>query len=220
MEIRKNQKINFLYALIITIIVFNIGIFFGYSLESSRINKIVEWSDQVELNLLDQKLQSQAVSLLDIDCDLLIKNNMKFADTIYKQALIIDKYEKAGRINNEIIEKHKRLDLLRSILWMNSLEIKKQCDANYSNVVYFYQYNEPSLEQKAEQRFYSVLLGEIKNEYGLNVLLIPIAADNDLPSVSLLTAKFNVTSLPAILIDEKHLITGTISKQEIFYYLN
>lgn len=216
----KNQKLNFLYALIVTILVFNLGLFLGYTLESSRIAEIHDWSFQTEMNTLDQRLQSQALDLLDLDCDLLIQNNIDFANEIYGQALVIDRYEKASRINEDIKEEHKRLDLLRSLMWMNSIEIKTKCGATYHNVVYFYQYNEPTLEQKAEQRFYSNLLGEIKNEYGNEVLLVPVAGDNNLPSVNLLVNKFNITKFPSILVDEKHLITNVESSEDVTIFLN
>lgn len=211
---------NFLYALIITVIVFNLGIIFGYALESSRINQIQDWSEQAEMNILDQKLQNQALDLLDLDCDLLVQNNLDFANRIYEEALVIDKYEKASRLNDDIKDEHKRLDLLRALLWMNSIKIKKECNSAYHNVVYFYQYNEPSFDQKAEQRFYSNILGEIKEEHGADMLLIPIAVDNDLPSVDLLVNRFNVEKLPAILVDEEHLITNVESQEDITNFFN
>lgn len=213
-----NQKLNFLYALILTIIVFNTGLFFGYALESSRINKIHDWSVQAEMNLLDQKLQSQAMDLLNLDCNLLIENNVAFADRIYEQGLIIEKYEQSSRIDDDIKKEHRRLDLLRSLLWMNSIEIKEKCNSDYHNLVYFYNYNDPTLDEKAQQRFYSNLLSEIKNNYGGDVLLIPIAVDNDLPSVNLLVNKFNVTELPAILVDEAYLLTGVQSEEDIISF--
>ena len=65
----KSQKYIFLQALIITFVVFNIGIFLGYKLESSRIDKIDKWYLESELELLDQRIQSQAFDELGLDCD-------------------------------------------------------------------------------------------------------------------------------------------------------
>ena len=92
-------------------------------------------TNHLQKKSLDQKLQNQALDLLELDCNLLVQSNLEFADRIYEQALVIDKYEKASRIGNDIREEHKRLDLLRSLLWMNSIKIKNQCNSSYHNVV-------------------------------------------------------------------------------------
>ena len=155
-----------------------------------------------------------------MDCNVLIEENIKFADEIFEKALVIDKYEKASRINNEIVSLHKKYDLLRALLWVNSIKIKEKCDSDYHNVVYFYKYNDPSIEQKAKQRFFSNLLSQIKQEKGADVLLIPIAGDNDLSSINVLLGEYNITELPAILIDENIVISNVESVEDIEKYLN
>ncbi len=216
----KSQKYIFLQALIITFIVFNIGIFMGYKLESSRIDKINKWYLESEMELLDQRIQSDAFEFIGLDCDAMVKENIKFADKIFEEALEIDKYEKANRINQEIIAQHKRYDLLRTLFWINSMKIKEKCNSNYHNIVYFYKYNHPSIEQKAKQKFFSNLLFQIKQEKGDKVMLIPIAADNDISSINLLLKKYEITELPVILIDEKIKITDIESMDDIEKYLN
>ena len=216
----KNQKYIFLYALILTFVIFNFGIFMGYMLESSRVNKINTFYLEAEMELLDQRIQKDALELIELDCELLVQENINFADKIYEEALLIQKYEDANRINKDVIFQHKRYDLLRTLFWINSMRIKEKCNSDYHNLVYFYQYNDPSLEQGAKQRFFSNLLLEIKQEYGDKVMLIPIAADNNLPSINLLLNKYNVTELPTILIDEDIIITDLESMEDITNYLS
>lgn len=220
MKTQKSQKYIFLQALIITFVVFNIGIFLGYKLESSRIDKINEWYLESEMELLDQRIQTDAFDVVDLDCDSMIEENIKFADDIFQKALVIDKYEKASRINQDIISLHKKYDLLRTLLWMNSIKIKERCDSDYHNLVYFYKFNDPSIEQKAKQRFFSNLLSQVKQEKGKEVLLIPIAADNDLSSVNLLLGKYEIQELPTILIDEEIKLTDVTDMGDIEKFLN
>ena len=215
-----NQKIVFLYALIGTLVVFNIGIFMGYMLESSRIEKINDMYANTEMKILDQITQSDSIELLDFDCDSLIEENINFGDGIFEEALMIQKYEDANIFSKEIVAQHKRFDLLRTLFWVNSIKIKEKCNSGYHNIVYFYQYNEPTIEQKARQNFLSNLLSELKSKYGDEIMLIPISADNDIPSVNLLVKKYNITELPVILVDEKFLIADAESKEEIEKYLN
>jgi hypothetical protein len=150
----KNPKWNFLYALIITLIVFNFGIFMGYMLESSRINKINVMYLESELELLDQRIQKDASDIVDLDCESMVKENINFADKIFEEAQIIHKYEEANRINDDIIFQHKRFDLLRTLFWINSMRIKEKCNSDYHNIVYFYKYDNPSIDQKSKQKFF------------------------------------------------------------------
>ncbi len=215
----KKQKRIFLYALLATLVIFNLGIFMGYLLESSRAGEINEFYLQAEMELLDQRIQKEALEFIDLDCELLVQENVNFADRIFEEALLIQRFEDANRMNKEIIFQHKRYDLLRTLFWMNSIRIKEKCGSEYNNVVYFYDFDNPSVEQKGKQRFFSHLLVEIKQEYGGDVMLIPIAADNDLPSVDLLINAYEITELPTILINEEVKITEIKEKEDITKHL-
>ncbi|MDO8622733.1 MAG: hypothetical protein Q7R52_00645 [archaeon] len=216
-----NQKYVFLWALFVTLFVFNLGIFMGYMLESSRVDKINDLYAQADLNLLDQRIQSDAFDVIGLNCDKALSENIKFADRVYEDALKIQKYEDANKINSEIVYSHKKYDLLRTLFWINSIKIKEKCNLNYHNVVYIYKYNDPNLEQGAKQQFFSNLLMEVKQKYIDKIMLIPIAGDNDLPSVNLLMDKYNITvgELPVILIDEKIKINNVEKMEDIEKYL-
>jgi hypothetical protein len=188
-------------------------------LELSRVNDINKLYVDAELELLDQTTQKDALALLNLDCSSLVAENIKFGDRIFAEALQIQKYEDANRITSDIVFQHKRFDLLRTVFWINSINIKQSCSSSFHTVVYLYKYNNPSLEQHSKQAFFSNLLEEIKQKEGDNVMLIPIAADNNISSIDLLTKKYNITELPAILIDEKDKITDVNSLQDIEKYL-
>ncbi|MBI2449200.1 hypothetical protein HYV49_02800, partial [Candidatus Pacearchaeota archaeon] len=66
---------------------------------------------------------------------------------------------------------------------------------------------------------FSNLLGDLKNKYGGEIMLIPIAGDNNLTSVSLMMNRYNITELPAILIDEKIKIYELQTPEEIEAYI-
>ena len=204
-----------MYALILTLIVFNLGIFMGYMLESSRLDKINVLYSNAELELFDQIAQKESVGVLNLDCKTLVSENIKFGDEIFTEALQIQKYEDANRISNDIIFQHKRFDLLRTMFWMNSIKTKQDCNSDYHNVVYFYKYNNPSIAQDSKQKFFSNLLEQLKQKEGDNIMLIPIAGDNDIPSINILVDKYNITEFPTILVDEKTKITDVKSVDEI-----
>lgn len=215
----KNQKYIFLYALIITLILFNFGIFMGSMLETSRLNKINKLYVQAEMDLLDQRIQKDALDLLDLNCEMLVNENIKFGNKIYEEALLIGRYEDANVLSSDIIFQHKRFDILRTLFWINSIRIKEKCNSSYHNVIYFYKYNDPLLDQKSKQMFFSNLLKEIKDKQGNKIMLIPIAADNNIPSITLLLEKYNIKEFPTILIDERIKVTEVKRLEDIEKYL-
>lgn len=216
----KNQKHIFLYALIVTLLVFNLGIFMGYMLEISRGNKIENLYLNAEIGILDQLVQKDALGIFEPDCELLIKENIKFGDNIYQEALTIQEYEEANQINSNIKFQHKRFDLLRALFFINSIKIKQKCSANYHIVTYFYKYNNPLLEQESKQKFFSNLLRDLKEQKGDKIMLIPLAADNDIPSINLMIENYGITEFPTILLDETVKLTEINNREEIEKYLD
>jgi hypothetical protein len=216
-----SQKHTFWQALVVTVVIFGIGIFVGILLENSRIGEINDIFYESEIDLLDIRVQNEIYATGDFNCELAIDENIKFADKIYEEGKILDRYEKASRLSPEKLKiQHKKYDILRAMLLLNSLEIKSNCNDSYSNVIYFYQYNNPRLDLKSKQNVFSRLLGELKNDYGNEILLIPMAADNDISSINILLDKYDIEfeDLPVILIDEEIKITEIQNIEELRQY--
>jgi len=215
-----NQKNAFWQALLITIFIFGIGISLGIVLENWRTNKIDKLYQESELNLFDIRLQSEIYSLGNFDCDKAVKENINFADKIFEEAKILNRYEKASRLTESLSIQHKKYDLLRTMLFLNSIKIKEKCKNYYFEVVYFYDLNDPSFDTKAKQNVYSKLLIELKEEKGSEILLIPIAGDNDITAVNIILKEYNILEeeLPVILINRKTKITEIQTIDELLKY--
>ncbi|PIN88380.1 hypothetical protein COU61_05165 [Candidatus Pacearchaeota archaeon CG10_big_fil_rev_8_21_14_0_10_35_13] len=215
------QKRVFIEALILAIVVFGLGVTLGFFVESWRADKITSMYTQAEIGLLDIKIITQIYDTVDINCEEAVRQNLEFADRIYQEAVILERYEGAQRLGEELITQHKKYDLLRTSLWLNSQKTKNNCkDDSYDTIVYLYQYNEPDIEKKALQAVYSRALGELKEEFGSEMMLLPMAGDLDIKSIDILKEHYGVTELPAIIINEKKVFTGTITKEEILSILN
>jgi len=201
----KSQKHVFWEALLITILIFALGLIAGFVLENWRTGKIDTLYKNSEVSLLDARIQSEIYGLDNFNCDSAINENILFADKVYKEAEILERYQKASMLSEDIILSHRKYDLLRTLLFINSIKIKEKCNANYSNVVYFYKFNDKNPEVVAKEQVFSKLLADLKEKKGNAVLLIPIGIDGDVSSVKLTLAKYNISEsdLPVILIDEK-----------------
>ena len=205
-----SQKNVFWQALLVTIVIFGLGIFLGFVLENWRTSQIEDFSQQSEIDLLDIKVQNDIYSNNFFNCEVAIQENLNFAEKTYEQAQILGRYEKASRLTDDLRMQHRKYDLLRVLLLLNSIEIKEKCNASYYEVVYFYKYSSEDIALKAKQEIFSKLLLQVKEKKGNEVLLIPIAGDNNLSSVNLLLNKYNVSEkeLPVILINRKTKITN------------
>lgn len=212
-----SQKHVFWQAFVLAVIVFVIGILLGFSLENYRTGQISRLSVQSETDLLDIQTQSSLLNSNTLNCSFAIRENINFANRIYDEAKLLEKQEAANQLTDDMIIQHRRYDLLRTIFWVNSVKLKENCNASFHNVVYLYTYNNPDLNIKAKQSVMSRILEQVKIEQGNNVMLIPIAADNNITSLNLLMNSYNVSSseLPVILIDEKTKITSLENKEQI-----
>ena len=212
----------FFESLIFTLLILIIGFSIGFYIENSRMNTLIQDYKNFEVNALDLKLQeSYYTTMNNNSCSIALASNLIFADNIYNTGLALEKYETSNQIsnNNDILNEKKQYVLLKTELWMNSIILKNKCNNPFHTMVYVYsQY--PSLSEDSEQKAVSNILGAIKSEKGNEIILIPIAGDLNLDSVNLMLKSYNITGSPAIIIDEKYILTGFQSQQEIEKYLN
>ena len=102
------------------------GFLLGLSLEMTRNAQLNEYynSTQSELSVLE--LQLRIPDLENINCSKLIAQNFELGDKIYQQALIFQDYETAAIFTkSELVEEHRKFDILRTMYWINSINIKK-----------------------------------------------------------------------------------------------
>lgn len=217
----KSQKNVFWEALLVTIFIFGIGLLAGFTLENLRTNQISSLFQQSEVDLLDMKLQNEIYSNLKFNCDLAIKENLRFADRIYEEAQKLEKYTQATRLTKEIILQHKKYDLLRIMLLLNSEKISEKCGDSYSEIAYFYILETDELTLKAKQNVFSKTLLEVKERYGGDVLLVPVGISDEISSISLILDRYGVSKqeLPAIVINREIKIIDVQSTEEIMRYL-
>lgn len=198
-----------------------IGFSFGYYMEYLRVNKMVDDYKEFEVSAFDLKLQNYYFQTMDRSaCSIAIKQNFEFADKVYDQGLTLEKYEKLDELNQRtLLNERKKYVLLKTELWLNSLVLKDKCKEPFNTVVYFYAQTQNS-EQKAKQAVFSKSLEALKETYGNQIILIPIAGDLNLDSVSMQMETYNITELPSVLIDEKTVITDYKSVQNLSEYLS
>lgn len=209
-----NSKHAFWQALVFTILIFVLGIFLGFFLENSRADNLERTLFKSELNILDEQLRDRVTVDLEIDCELARESLFNFADSIYAEAITLEDYDSASKFGDDLRLVHKRYDLLRTMLWLESLDIRNRCGNDFHTVVYFYEYATDDLDTRAEQIYFSRILEDLKNKHQNEILLIPIAGNLELASVSLALESYGIDDLPIVLIDENIRIDKVITFEE------
>lgn len=214
-----NNKHVFWQAFVIASLIFWIGILIGVFFENQRTQKLEDVYSNYETELFDFELYSDIIFNSNFTCNHITKESIILADKIYAEALKLEKYDTSNKITKDLIQLHKRYDLLRTMLWNNIIQTNKKCNLNINTVIYLYKYDNPSLTTKGIQGAMSNLLIDLKEKHKNKIILIPIAIDTEVKSLELMKKNYGITTFPSIFINQKHLITELKSLEYIEKYL-
>ena len=201
----KSKKNVFWEALVVTIVIFLAGLLFGIYMESLRSEEIDQFYTQSEISLTDTASFASILEGDDFDCDIVKQANLDLANKVYEEAVLLEQYEESGRITDGMKLLHRKYDLLRTIMWTSNQNFLERCE-NYDLVVYLYEYETEEVNAKATQSVWSKILRDLKNEMSDDLLLIPIAADQNLTSLDLLMEKYDVSSFPAVVVNNEEVL--------------
>jgi len=207
-------------ALLLAGLVFFLGFLLGFVWENSQTNKMNDYYMQSELYLLDSIALNSAAEIGGINCSSLYNSYSLFADRVYQEAILLQEYESAEKITEEMKIVHRRYDLLRTFLWVNVLKTPTQCKEKPNIIIYLYEYNTEDLVKKATQNVWSKVLFDLKQEEGNKLLLIPIASDLNITSLNILIEKFNVSEYPVVIVNNKEAIYDLTSSVDLRKHLN
>ncbi|MBI4015094.1 MAG: hypothetical protein HY362_00010 [Candidatus Aenigmarchaeota archaeon] len=210
------DKSVFYLTAIISVAVFVAGLFVGIWIDDQRLEETRGKITGIDIEWNDARLQNlffQTALAGDDSCNSLIGGNLQFSDKVYKQGLEIERFESVNKFTPQLLEEKRRYALLQMQFWLNSVQLKRACNATYSTVVYFYsQYNESSA---VDQRLQSTVLSELKNKCGNKIMLIPLPTDLDIVSVNQIKDTYGIKSTPSILVNEKDILTGVKTLGEL-----
>ena len=211
----KRNYFVFVQALLVTVVIFIIGFYIGLSVEGSHLNQVNDYYTRSEVSLVDILALNSLTGSETISCKGMVEATKNLLDENLKEYFVFFQ-----KLTDSLKTLHTKYDVLRTYLWINSINIKKVCpSSNFSTIVYLYKHDEQDLTKKAEQNVWSKLLLEIKNE-NKNMFLIPIAQDSNLISLASLTERYNLTNFPAVIINENRIFYEIPEKGEILALIN
>jgi len=192
----------FLEALALTLLLFAVGFIVGLVIENNRNLELANYyiSTEDEISVFENQLDLS--NLGKYTCSELISRNSNMGNNIYEQALIFDEYENSAILTkSQLVREHRKFDVLRTLFWINSINIKKRCGSNlFDTVVYLYDYQTEEMDGIAQQKILARITSEIKDNSEKEVILIPIAKNLNISSLSALLEKYENINERALLI--------------------
>ncbi len=215
----ENKKHVFWQAFFITMLLFLLGLVFGVYIEQLRTDDVNVAFYQSEVSLYDSFALGKLLDNNLTSCSDLKEASTNFADKIYDEAKQLEQYDTKSKLTDSMKIVHKKYDLLRTLLWMNVIEIEQRC-GKINRVVYLYNYGTEDIETKSKQAVFGRILNDLKNEKGNEFILIPIAANQGIESLNYVMKKYNINKFPAVLINENKTFYEPTTVSEIEKYLD
>ena len=209
----------FLKTLAITLVVFILGFYTGVLFDNFRLEEVKSRLTQIDNLWNDARLlQSYIQRISDNEsyyCNFLLEENLKSGNKIYEEGSRVEEIEKVNRFTPTLLIEKERYALLDLQFWLNSIDIKKACNATYSTVIYFYSHYNKTIEQGFEDR----VLWELKQKCGPQIIYITFPADMEISTIEVIKKIYNIQRLPAILINESIVLYTPVSMSEIEKYV-
>ncbi len=205
MKIKRNfSKTRIFLALIITLLIFTLGLTLGLLLDTQRIQWSERESKQQKADY--ESLQWQYLFLTSTEdkeetCILLKAAFDKSVTDLGESLDRIQSYRKQSQINDEdyvLIERAYIIDNLK--YWLLARQYKQECGGEYAIVLYFF--SEKNCPICPDQ---GVILTHYKKIYEEKLLVFPINTDLETQesSVKILQNRYNITELPSIVVGNK-----------------
>jgi len=196
-------------ALIVTLVIFITGIIMGFWIDDQRVQEIRSEYKEMDIRVNDARMQTlyyQVFSNSSNFCGPAIEENLAFADKVYAEGVKLEQYERVNKLTPSLITDKRNYVLLKLQFWLNCIELKRKCNANYTNLVYFYSHYNTTMADYVQ----SAALADFKRECGANIMLIPLPTDLNITTIDILKTQYNITVTPALLINEKEKVDGLV----------
>ena len=215
----ESKKHVFWQAFFLTTLFFFLGLVLGVYLEQTRVDNINIAFYQSEVSLYDSFALGKLLDNPLVSCEDLEMAGIDFANQIYEEARELERFDNSNKLTDSLKTIHRKYDLLRTLLWMNMIEVKENC-GKINTIVYLYKYNADDIKIMSKQIVWSRILQDLKNERGNEVILIPIAADQDIVSLDYLIKTYGVREFPAVILNEEDVFYDHKTVRELEEYLD
>jgi hypothetical protein len=208
---RKVDVKKHLFALVITALIFTVGILIGLGLSEERINFMSESIGEQQIEY--ESLQMQLLYLTgqeEKNCEVLLKSLERNIYDLENSRVKLENYIAGDE--SESFDLVKRDYMLTEIrYWLLANEVEEVCASDAVNVLFFYEKDEVCGDCSTQ----GYILTYLKDRLGENFLVFSLDVGFDEPMIQILKEGYGVEELPAVVFDNVT-FNGLAEKEELF----
>lgn len=208
--VKINKKI-FAGAIILTILVFFGGLSLGYVLDSTRVSVLQSQISDLQNQFASLSIENTFTSSLkdqSVLCTVSLERATQFSEEAGNLENTINNFQLTNQFQqSQISDLKTQYTLVNLQFWLQMRNLRESCNQNITTILFFY--NVRSCDACVAQ---GLVLDSIKKSDPSHIMIFAVDQDINLGIVNLLESTYNLTSTPAIVIDENKTIEGFINE--------
>lgn len=189
-----------LSSLILTILIFALGILLNYGLDFVRIDTIAGVMSQHELDTTAYVAEQEFTDSFGGNrCELMNSRIALLKEEIQQVGADLGSYSAFSFFKKKDYDYLKRKYFLLELRFLTLIrQLNKECNRPYIPIIFFYEIDDDASERQG------FILEDISKDYEQEVIVLSLDKDYaDEPLVRLLAARYNVTAAPTLVIDSQ-----------------
>ena len=189
-----------LSSLILTVLIFALGILLNYGLDFVRIDTIVDVMSRHELDTTAYMVEQEFTDSFGGNrCELMNSRITQLKEEIRKVGTDLGSYSSFSFFKKKDYDHLKRKYFLLELRFLTLIEqLNQECNRPYIPIIFFYRIDDDASERQG------FILEDISKDYEQEVIILSLDQDyTDEPLVQLLAARHNVTRAPTLILDNE-----------------
>ncbi len=187
-------------SLLLTILIFVLGILLNYGLDFVRINTIADVISRHEISTAAYIAEQEFTDSFGGNrCEIMNARIAQLKDEIKTVGADLGSYSAFSFFKKKDYDYLKRKYFLLELRFLALIEqLNRECNRPYIPIIFFYKIDDDPSERQG------FILADLSKAYEQQVVVLSIDKDyEDEPLVKLLVAKYNVTTAPTIMFDSQ-----------------
>ncbi len=198
---------NILAALVITAVVFGLGLSVGSSITTSKVNDILDLEQEARLQLESLELEEKLLEGTPCTSPSLLSS--KLNDLGVKLIFLEGQYDKGDK---RITDLKKPYTILQVRHYLQLKEMTEMCGKGYTMVLFFYS-NQPEFIGVSEEQGF--VLDYLQKKYSTDKIKVySFDTDLELDLINTLKEVYGITTIPSMVINDK-VYVGFHDKEEL-----
>ncbi|WP_414837994.1 hypothetical protein ACK3SF_01180 [Candidatus Nanosalina sp. VS9-1] len=220
---REVQKYRYIFAAVLTITIFTLGVLFSNFVDDTRYNSLQNEIQQDNVELESKQLQLNYIRSGNVDSCQGLEAGLQDIVANYNNRLgNLQDYEENSFFRSDDFESMKNLYVLSGLrYWMFADELQDKCDYNVDTVLYFTTQIGDADECDA-CGYTGEQLSFLKQKYGDQLLVFTVPTELEDGMIDILERQYNITEVPTVIVNENasNRLEGRVSSDEIEKFVN